>query len=213
MRHALVVSTVILFVYGAAGTATADILADFATLTNGNTTIFSDHFDDGVLDPNWQQIGTPGPEHDTYVDLGLGDGLFVNFATNPAQQTLGTAFFDIAAAAPDTAAILMLTGSQVGDFLAVAVGQDGAVCFDESGVLGAIALPAVQTVEVTVGVAPDGNGGALVNGTAVYAGPVSFGTVAGYVISYAPEPSMFALLALSSLVVSRIRRSASRWVA
>jgi len=191
--------------------AAADAInLDVVFVTNGDVPIFGDNFDNGTIEAFWQQIGSPGPEQNTAVDLDLGDGLQTGLATSPELATVAIAAFDLTNLVPGASALMVLDGSVPGDSLGLGVAQDSAFMFNETGLIGFLPLGAPGATEMIVGSQPDGTVFGIVNNQQVFLGQDSFGPVASATIIYVPEPTTALALSLGGLMFlgRRVRRTA-----
>lgn len=183
------------------------ILSDLVFVSNGDVTLVADHFDNGLIEPFWQPIGSPGPEHDTYVDLDLGDGLQTSVIANPNLASVAMAGFDLSMLTSGSLAILRLTGSNSSDILALAIGSDGAFLVNEGSLLGTLPLANPTFMNLSIALGTDGNIGGFVNGQPVFAGPDTFGPLTGVAIQYVPEPSSMLGFGAALLVMGIGRRA------
>jgi hypothetical protein len=182
------------------------IRADLALVVNGESIIFGDGFDNGVIEPFWQQSGSPGPEHDTVLDLKLGDGLEGSFEINPALTTVGIGTFELTTLDPGSFILMVFKATDPADILGLGLAPDGAFFLNEAGLLGAIPLVPAPVSQLTIVAQPDGSVFATVNGQSVFEGFDTFGPAAGISISYVPEPTALAALLIGSILGGPFRR-------
>lgn len=191
---------------GVAAAAAVDM--DFVVVTSDGAAVFGDVFDDVALDtPPWIVVGgTPGPEAGGNLTLANGAAIATALGTDPTLVTgVQSSFTTSGFGATDFINISFL--DQQGVQAGVIIGDGFAFAFDSfNSPLGTFV--AVPTGAVSLDMGLLGNNGNLtvnVNGTEVYNGGVSFGTVAALQIAVTPEPASFILLALSGLLIRRRR--------
>lgn len=188
--------------------AAAVVDMDFVIVTSDGAAVFGDAFDDTVLDsPPWITIsGAPGPETGGNLTLANGAAIATTLGTDPTLATgIQSSFTTAGFGAADFINISFI--DQQGQTAGVIIGDGFAFAFDStSSPLGAVA--ALPTGTVSLDLALIGNNDNLtvnVNGTEIYNGGVSFGTVAALQLAVTPEPASFALLGLPALMLLRRR--------
>lgn len=188
--------------------ASADVItSDLVLVQSGGTPNLADHFDNGVIEPFWLQVGTPGPEHGTVVDLDPGDGLVSLVDTTPGVLASAFAVFDVTNLAIDGAVLLLLGGTEPGDLLGMAVGRDAAFMFDETGPLNGILYTPAPNVVLAIGTSPEGAVLGLVNDEIVFVGPNPFSSIGAVGIAHIPEPGALLLIGSGLLAISFARHS------
>jgi hypothetical protein len=192
-------------VLGSTAALAQSVDLDVAFVANGENVVLGDEFDNGVIEPFWTQIGSPGPEHGTVLDLDPGDALFSPFIANPELFTIASATFDVPALEPGAFLLVLLASENPADTLGLGVNSTSVFLFNESAVLGSLDLGSVPSrATLTVGALPDGTVFAQLNDQAVFNGPDTFGPAATATFGYLPEPGagLALLLGIASLARS-----------
>ena len=202
-------TVVALCLLSAVSTAEAALVeADFVIALDDSVPCLGDHFDNGVLDsPPWYIAGgSPGPETGTTLAMDVGDKIVTSLWVDPLTTIEAQAEFLLTDFPADTSAALWLYGETAGDALAIAVVNEGALFYDETGVLALYAFDPFDPdprVNLDIVVEPDGTVIGSVNGITFFNEINVFTPCTGMGLSVMPEPGSLALLAVGFVFTGR----------
>jgi hypothetical protein len=189
--------------------AETQIGLDFSLVANSNTLALLDSFDDTQLDEDWIVVsGSPGPEADGKLPMEAGDTIVHPLIIGFDRNILSVARIELTAFDEGSAAVLLLGGTERGNFVGLGVTPGFAFLFDEDGLLGGLAIdtdPRSQVLMALLQLPDTGKMVAAVNGQPFYANDDTLGRPQTYTFAVTPEPASAAALILGALTLRRRR--------
>lgn len=184
---------------------------DFTLVANSNTLALLDPFDDTQLDEDWiVGSGSPGPETDGKLQMEAGDTIVHPLIIGFERNILSVAKLELSAFDEGSAAIMLLGGTERGNFVGLGVTPGFAFLFDEDGLLAGMEIdtgPRAQVLMALLQLPDTGRMVAAVNGEPFYASDDTLGRPLSYTVAVTPEPASLLAVGLGALALHRRRTS------
>lgn len=207
MSRTITLAAVILLTAQSVSASGAAIGLDAVWASNGSVTWVADDFNDDVLGPPWEVLrGTPGPESGTELEMHPDDVVFAPMLTDPQFGTIAAATISLTDFPVDSAAAMVLTGDEPGEFLALAVTPTAAALIDEEGLMVYTPLQPGATASMLMYLGAGSGLIAEVNDEEVFAGVYTLGAVTGIGVVMVPEPATAAIVGAGLMLMGACRR-------